>query len=230
MTACKGKIVSFEHGSASDGEGLRSVLFLHGCNLVCPFCHNPETLYGEGREITSDEVTARLKRYLPFLRGGGITLSGGEPFLQRDFCLAVTEGAHALGLTAIAETNGLIADEALIAALDGIRLDIKNQSGESGERLISRYSPFLSLAKDAGKDVLLTSVLVPGVNDDRASLAALAALKAAFPFARGVKLLPFRKLCMEKYARLGRPFPYADKQEPTPSALALASRLINGEE
>ena len=56
MKACKGYISSIYHGSAVDGKGLRSVIFFSGCNLKCPFCHNPETLYDKGQERTLESV------------------------------------------------------------------------------------------------------------------------------------------------------------------------------
>lgn len=108
----------------------------------------------------------------------------------------------------IAETNGLTVDEELIKRLDGVRLDIKNQSGETGETLLKKYSPFLDLCRNLKKDVLLTNVLIPKVNDGEKSVSALAALKNAFPFARGAEFLPFRKLCVKKYDDLGKIFPF----------------------
>ena len=43
-----GYIDSVYCGSGVDGRGLRCVVFFSGCNLRCPFCHNPETLYKQG--------------------------------------------------------------------------------------------------------------------------------------------------------------------------------------
>lgn len=227
MKDCKARIDSFYHGSAVDGEGLRSVLFFSGCNLRCPFCHNPETLYGNGKEISLSDAVNTVKRFLPYLKGGGgITLSGGEPFLQSDFCRAFSDEVHALNLTVIAETNGTIADAELIRRLDGVRLDIKNQNGENGETLLNKYSPFLYLCRDLKKDVLLTNVLVPSINDGKGSVSALAAIKNTFPFTRGVEFLPFRKLCVKKYEELNIPFPFNDIPEATASDCAKALKLF----
>lgn len=225
MTDCEGRIVSFEHGSASDGEGLRSVLFLYGCNMRCPFCHNPESFAGEYSTMTAGEVAARLSRYLPFLVGGGLTLSGGEPFLQENFCLEVIRRVHELGLTVIAETNGTIFSAPLIAALDGLRLDVKNYSGENGDMLVARYERVLGEAGRLRKDVLLTNVLLPGVNDTRPAVRALRTLSDAFPSCRKVKFLPFVKFCTEKYDRLGIPFPARDIPPATPADIRKAEQL-----
>lgn len=227
MKECKAYIDSFYHGSAVDGEGFRSVLFFAGCNLRCPFCHNPETLIKPGRELTLTEAVRTVRRYLPYLTGGGITLSGGEPFLQADFCKKLSREVHALGLTVIAETNGLIADGGLIAQLDGVRLDVKNQSGENGGQLIARLAPFLDECRKNNTDVLLTNVLCPGVNDGEEAVTALAELKKKFPFCRGVEFLAFKKLCVTKYDRLGLDFGYASVPEGTRADVDRAAVLFD---
>ena len=56
MTVRNGFIDSVYCGSGVDGKGLRVVVFLCGCNLRCKFCHNPETLYKKGNEVTAEEV------------------------------------------------------------------------------------------------------------------------------------------------------------------------------
>jgi pyruvate formate lyase activating enzyme len=37
---------NIQHFSVGDGEGIRTTVFLKGCNLRCPWCHNPENLSG----------------------------------------------------------------------------------------------------------------------------------------------------------------------------------------
>ena len=215
MTVYKAKIDSFYHGSTLDGDGLRSVIFFSGCNLRCGFCHNPETLFAGGDKYRLDEVLSRLMRYKSYYTRGGVTLSGGEPFLQAEFCIELCQELKKLGISVIAETNGFIVDERLISLLDGVRLDVKNQNGEDGEKLISRYKPFLQLCEKHGTMVTLTNVLVPTVNDGEENAKSLNELKSAFNFCQGYKLLPFRKLCQDKYARLSKEFPYQNYQEAT---------------
>ena len=37
-------VANIQHFSVGDGPGIRSTVFLKGCNLHCPWCHNPETI------------------------------------------------------------------------------------------------------------------------------------------------------------------------------------------
>ena len=67
--------------SVVDGPGLRTVIFVQGCDHHCPGCHNPET-QGIGGYFTPIEELAK-----ELTKGDGdirITLSGGEPMLQAD--------------------------------------------------------------------------------------------------------------------------------------------------
>ncbi len=208
-------ISSFYHGSALDGDGLRCVIFFSGCNLRCPFCHNPETLFSQGTRYTLNEVTEIINRYVPYIKdGGGVTFSGGEPFLQADFCVNLAEEIKKMQLNTVVETNGLLPVENLIKTVDSIRLDIKNYNGENKNELFKKYFPFLNLCFKFNKKVVLTNVLIPDINDGE-SLKSLALFKKEFSLCQGIEFLPFKKLCEEKYLSLGRKFEYANLREAT---------------
>ena len=89
-----GRVHSIETGSAVDGPGLRTVVFLQGCPLRCKFCHNPDTWdFSGGQERSAEEIAQtalRLKRFYGLK--GGVTFSGGEPLAQAAFvrqCMAL---------------------------------------------------------------------------------------------------------------------------------------------
>ncbi|GCA62250.1 ribonucleoside-triphosphate reductase activating, anaerobic [Kipferlia bialata] len=74
-------------GSIADGPGMRTVVFLQGCDKRCKGCHNPETWDPKGGVAYSvqglaDEIMARSE----FRR---VTISGGEPLLQPEAVLAL---------------------------------------------------------------------------------------------------------------------------------------------
>ena len=83
-----GYVHSYEVGSTVDGPGLRFVAFLSGCLLRCQYCHNPDTWHkSNGHPVTVARAMEVIGKYAKVLKisGGGITLSGGEPMVQRPF-------------------------------------------------------------------------------------------------------------------------------------------------
>ena len=86
-----------------DGPGIRTTVFMKGCNLHCPWCSNPENLsfekeeyeeYGAkgiyGKFYGPQELVDLLMRDQKFWEmGGGVTFSGGEPFMQAESLLPV---------------------------------------------------------------------------------------------------------------------------------------------
>ena len=82
-----GKIHSMESMGLVDGPGIRTVIFLQGCSLRCRFCHNPDTWDFDGGEtIEPQELVQKIARFRPYFKdNGGVTFSGGEPLMQREF-------------------------------------------------------------------------------------------------------------------------------------------------
>ena len=66
--------------SIVDGPGLRMVIWTQGCKHNCKGCHNPQThSLTKGYEVDTKEVIYKMAS---LKLQQGITLSGGEPFLQ----------------------------------------------------------------------------------------------------------------------------------------------------
>lgn len=75
----------------ADGPGLRTVVFVQGCDRRCQGCHNPETWDLEGG--TSYSVRELIEMIVGSAQTHRVTISGGEPLLQS---AAVMELARAL--------------------------------------------------------------------------------------------------------------------------------------
>ncbi len=82
--------------SIVDGPGLRLTIFTQGCPHHCPGCHNPQTHDPNGGSWGDTEDILAAAAENPLL--DGITLSGGDPFMQPVPCLELAKGAHKLGL------------------------------------------------------------------------------------------------------------------------------------
>lgn len=82
--------------SIVDGPGLRFTVFLQGCTLNCPECHNPQTHKLDGGHLVTVEALLEMADKNPLLKG--LTISGGEPFLQAENAAVLARFAHERGL------------------------------------------------------------------------------------------------------------------------------------
>jgi anaerobic ribonucleoside-triphosphate reductase activating protein len=91
------QVAGFLDNSLVNGEGLRSVLFVSGCNRRCPECQNEamqDFSYGDTVDIS--EVIDRIKSNIPLIKG--VTFSGGDPFEQAKTLVEVAKAIRKLNL------------------------------------------------------------------------------------------------------------------------------------
>lgn len=97
------RIANIIEDSIVDGPGLRLTVFTQGCPHHCKGCHNPSTFDPEGGSLISiDEILKRIREN-PLL--SGITLSGGEPFLQSEPLAMLAKAVKEMGLTVYTYTG-----------------------------------------------------------------------------------------------------------------------------
>ena len=121
------RIVGLQKTTVIDYPGkVACVVFLWGCNFRCGFCHNPELVVEEPREIYSEreilEFLAKRKKYLD-----GVCITGGEPLLTLD--KEFLRKIKTLGYEIKLDTNGSFPEklEELIkdGLVDFVAMDIK---------------------------------------------------------------------------------------------------------
>ncbi len=242
----KGIITDIQRFSLHDGSGIRSTVFFKGCNMRCAWCHNPETLrpgieqahYPDkcihcghcedycptgartviGREVTADDI---LKEVLPdadyyAASGGGVTLSGGEPFLQADFLAELIPALKAHGLSVDAETNLSLPWERLesgLRQLEHLYFDIKlmepgahiRYTGIPNDQILDNAKRLKALAVP----FTVRTPLIPGITDTPANIRAAAAFAAGIG-AAGYELLNYNALAKAKYAPVGQAWSLPD--------------------
>ena len=177
-----------------------------------------------GREVTVAEIMAEVRRDAPFFRrsGGGVTFSGGEPLTQPAFLLECLQRCRRWGYHTAVETCGQarwddLREAASVTDLflyDIKELDSERHAGLTGlgnELILENLEKLL----ETGADVTIRVPVVPGANDDRASLEALAAFVAGHPSLHRVELLPGHALAAHKYAALDLAPPELEKPDPT---------------
>lgn len=97
------RIAGVVRESVVDGPGLRFVIFAQGCSHHCYGCHNPETWdLGGGQEATIKELLDGI-RSDPLLKG--VTLSGGDPFMQAGMMGKLAQQVKELGKDVITYTG-----------------------------------------------------------------------------------------------------------------------------
>src|SRR5688572_23256660 len=113
-TGDMGFLHSYTTGSAVDGPGLRVVVWTTGCMWRCQYCHNPDTwTMRNGIPVSVRHAIEELAKYRQGLKvmSGGVTVSGGEPLMQRRFVMKLLAGAREMGIHTAIETNGFLAAE-----------------------------------------------------------------------------------------------------------------------
>jgi len=230
-----GRVHSFQSLGALDGPGLRCVVFLQGCPLRCGYCHNPDTWDTKGGQLTeASAIVKKLKRYKSYFGAdGGVTVSGGEALLQADFVAELFAQCHQEGIHTCLDTSGCLhadAEEQLLEHTDLCLLDIKFTNHEDYRRHtgadLDDVMAFLGRLKARNIPTWIRQVIVPGLNDTVDNIDRLNELIAPYSNVVKVELLPFHKLCLEKYQTMGIPFPFDHYSAATQDDIApLQSRV-----
>jgi len=118
-------IADIQKASFIDYPGkIACVLFCPYCNLRCPFCHNPELVFYEGKPLDEFSVLSFLQSRVGKLEA--VVITGGEPTLQEDLADFIKK-IKKLGYLVKLDTNGHNPDvvESILDIVDMIALDIK---------------------------------------------------------------------------------------------------------
>ena len=223
MSGVLGQVHSIQSLGTVDGPGVRFVAFMQGCPLRCGCCHNPDTWdAGGGTQYTPEALCERALRCRSYFGDeGGVTLSGGEPLLQAEFCREFFSLCRAQGINTCLDTSGcILTDEvkALLSVTDRVLLDIKYHTDELYRENvgcgISGVLEFLGYLNQEKIPTTLRQVVIPSLNDTEENTRFLKEIITAHSCIDKIELLPFKKICKVKYDSMGLVFAF-DKY-PTP--------------
>ena len=242
MAQERGLVLRIERSSIHDGAGLRTVVFLKGCPLRCAWCSTPESQAADieqageqvyGRWFSLDELVQELSKdeVFYFHSGGGVTFSGGEPFCQPQFLQQVMRAIKSLGINVAVESCLAVPFSQIAPCLpdiDTFFADLKLVDAQR-HRLYcgGAHATIIHNLRCLGAwqwplRLVVRMPMIPGVNDDEANLAAAADLCASLHNLKTVELLPYHRLGVPTYAKLGRE--YRLSQIKTPSAAHMLER------
>ena len=214
----KGKVASIETMGLLDGPGIRTVVFLQGCPLRCLYCHNPEMqdFKTEVSEYTPKQLVDIIKRYKPYHKdGGGVTFSGGEPLVQKEFLLECLKLCKKNGIHTCIDTSGYGSDyNEILEYTDLVILDIKALMPADHVRLtgqkIEKVLQFLHDCQKKHKKMWIRQVIVPGINDTKENVLRLKDFVSQLKNIERVELLPYHDMAREKYKKLNKEYPLSD--------------------
>jgi pyruvate formate lyase activating enzyme len=229
----RGRVFDVQRFSVHDGPGIRTTVFLSGCSLRCAWCHNPESFdAASGQLRTAEEVLAEVLEDRDYYAtsGGGLTVSGGEPMLQRDFVRALLSLAKREGLHTCVQTAGHVPFSSFLEVLEVVDLfqfDLKHLDPAKHLALTGAGSTQLqqnaAQLVERGAKVEFRVPVVPGFNDDAENHERVAAFLAGHG-ATSVRLVPYQRMYLEKYVRLGLVARCAGVESPSAALLETVSR------
>ena len=290
----QGTVTNIQRFSIHDGPGIRTTVFLKGCNLRCFWCHNPETLryrpelqifldrcigcgecfnrcpngahvvvdghrefhrqlcvgcgqcaetcYAEalvlvGEIKTVDEVVGEVLRDRPFYETsqGGITLSGGEPLLQRDFSYAILERCRQEDIHTAIETAANFPWErvsSILPVTDLVMMDIKMMdsskhrdcTGVPNELILDNA---MRLGQ-CSQPLIVRTPIIPGINDTPEEVAAIAEFVAKLPNLLYYDLLPFHPMAKSKYTSLDMAYRAKEIKSPSKEHMDALTKVAQG--
>jgi pyruvate formate lyase activating enzyme len=268
----RGIIFDIKRMSLHDGPGIRTTVFLKGCNMKCQWCHNPESLSKNpelmfnlekcincrqcericqrnvhiffdsrhmidrekcdicgkcaeicpikaievcGKTVSVKEVMEIVKRDKIFydVSGGGVTISGGEPLVQKDFTYGLLYEAKSSGINTIVDTNGKWKWKDIIAMLpfiDGFRYDLKMMDSKLhnlytgvDNRLILEN---LKKLAENEKQITIAIPLIKDINDSEDNIKSTILFLKTLKKIPKVQILPYHSLYKSKSEKLGKSY------------------------
>ncbi len=183
-----------------------------------------------GEEKSVEEIMATVLRDKPFYdrSGGGITLSGGEPFMNPTLAQALFEASHQAGIHTAVETCLHVPWKYIEPSLPFVDLflaDLKHvdeavfSSGPTAAPAGCWIT--CSVWRRRGKNDYSRAV-DPGFNASEADIAAITDFAADRLQVSEIHYLPYHTLGMNKYQLLSQPYTAPDKPLDAPELLAFA--------
>jgi pyruvate formate lyase activating enzyme len=231
VTVCRVDAIALEGGKAK--VSYERCTACGDCAKIC--C--AEALVMVGKATTAEEVLREVNQDRPYYldSGGGVTLSGGECFFQKDFAYELLSLCKDGGIHTAIETNmampwGEI--EPLWPVVDLVMMDIKimdealhrEWTGVSNRGILENAR----LLAATGKPLIVRTPVIPGVNDNREEIGAIATFISGFAALRYYELLPYNPLGTDKYRRLGMDYGMAEMRRPPKDKMLELAQVAKG--
>ncbi len=230
-----GVVFNIQRYSVHDGPGIRVTVFFKGCSLRCWWCHNPESQevqpecvkqivkLDEDSYVTEDELIGKVMTVAEVIReiekeqlfldesGGGVTFSGGEPFMQPEFLNALLRACRKREIHSAVDTTGYAPPEVFESILDDVDLFLydlklmdaalhKEYTGVDNTLIVAN----LKKLDEIGAVVRIRLPLIKTINDSVENIESTARFLAGLNHINDVDLLVYHDLAGAKYKKLSR--------------------------
>jgi pyruvate formate lyase activating enzyme len=220
-----GIIFNIQRFSVNDGPGIRTTVFLKGCQLACRWCHNPEGRAMEiehknghiiGKAYDAEELMTIIEKDRVFYdeSGGGVTFSGGEPLAQPEFLSEMLRLCRQAGIHTAVDTTGY-ADmdifQDILPNTDLFLYDLKLMDPvlhlkytEVSNHEILENLEFL-IQNKAG--IIIRIPMIPGITATQSNLGQIKNYLSRFRSKPEINLLPYHRIADGKYRKFRIPNP-----------------------
>jgi pyruvate formate lyase activating enzyme len=215
---------------AKDAEGA-VVIDRKACDL-CGKCAEAclyDAMQMVGREMSTEDVLAEVEKDRVFYEqsGGGVTLSGGDPFVQAAFAEALLDGCRSRGIRTAVDTAGFSKNgvlDLMASKTDLILYDLKCMDDARHKELtgVSNVPIIDNLKRLAvGRTEAWVRIpLVLGVNDDDDNIRRTIDFLSSLKTIRRVGILPYHSGGLEKARRIGRENNFRKFETPSEERIA----------
>ncbi len=208
-------IFIFEKGFnySQDGPGNRLVYHLSGCNMLCPWCSNPEGMKNNGKEFSTDEIINEILSSAPmFFDGGGVTFTGGECTLQSKAICEIIDALPEVDFCI--ESNAATPDFLTVAEkCDTVIVDYKSPDRK---KLLSVTGGNKDVIEnnikqiEKSKHIHIRIPLIHSFNDDDKSLEGFIEFFTSLSGNYDVEILPYHEYGKEKWLKQDREYTVTD--------------------
>lgn len=191
-----------------------------------------------GRVYRVGEVMSEVERDRVFyeISGGGITVSGGEPLSQPLFVSQLLQQCQTAGIHTALDTSGYapwVTLEGLLENTDLLLYDLKHP-GKDFHQDHCGVDPAiifdnLTRLAEVKVPIWIRIPLIPGFNNQRETLRAMAQMVRPLRGLQRIDLLPYHRLARDKYRRLGMTYRLADMEEPSAEMMEEARQVLRDE-
>lgn len=202
------------------------------CAEICP----AQALCLTGSDMSAAQVMEIIKKDMAYYKktGGGVTVSGGEPMVQHEFTEALLKSCKRIGLNTCLDTTGFAPWELyrkVLPYVDLVLYDLKHMDANKSKEYTGVTNELI--LENAGKMAALGLAMqirvpiIPGYNDNEKNLRATGEFcKKLGSAVRIVQILPYHRLGVVKYERIGKVYPMADINPPSEEHLQSCKELL----